>query len=388
MADAVMESPRSIPTHRDLDRFIDTHGDERVRALTGPDRERLKAAVDFLNGKIERGHLMALEHSANSQRTFFARRFGKDAAPAPANAFTLKQAFEQAWKSAATRSNNTVVEVGRYVDEFIALNGLLDLREYTRDHWAAWRASCLEKHGAGPTAFKRFSMLKTICNEAIRAGLLERKNFAGQDVTMRKIKGKKLRNEGWSDEELQTWFGSDQFRDQDGKHADADYWVAVIIALTGARLSEVTGMQVPDVGVRHGVQTLYLAREHGKTEDSRRIIPIPRRAFDLGFAKYLESRPKKGPLFDGINPKIMSQTYARWRADIGITRKGADMHAFRHHLKTLLRNEDCPDVVNDYQTGHAADNVGATYGKTELQTALRFLNRIDLGVSIPKWKSE
>jgi hypothetical protein len=45
-------------------------------------------------------------------------------------------------------------------------------------------------------------------------------------------------------------------------------------------------------------------------------------------------------------------------------------------------------VVNDYLTGHAADNVGATYGKTELQTALRFLNRIDLGVSIPKWKSE
>jgi hypothetical protein len=61
------------------------------------------------------------------------------------------------------------------------------------------------------------------------------------------------------------------------------------------------------------------------------------------------------------------------------------MHAFRHHLKTLLRNEGCPSEVNDYLTGHAADNVGATYGKTELQTALKYLNRIDLGVTIPKW---
>src|SRR4026209_1903416 len=38
MADAMIASPRSIPTRFDLDKFMDTHGDDRVRALSGPDR--------------------------------------------------------------------------------------------------------------------------------------------------------------------------------------------------------------------------------------------------------------------------------------------------------------------------------------------------------------
>ena len=45
----------------------------------------------------------------------------------------------------------------------------------------------------------------------------------------------------------------------------------MIIALTGARLSEVTGMQVTDVVERFGMQTFFLAKERGKTEDSQRI---------------------------------------------------------------------------------------------------------------------
>lgn len=53
----------------------------------------------------------------------------------------------------------------------------------------------------------------------------------------------------------------------------------------------------------------------------------------------------------------------------------------------MLRNVHTPSDVSDYLTGHAADNVGATYGKTELATALKYLNRIDLGVSITKWKA-
>jgi hypothetical protein len=185
--------------------------------------------------------------------------------------FTLRDAFEQAWKPAKTRGKNTEVEVGRYVDEFVTLNGLLPLRDYTREHWAKWRANCLEKHGPGMTAFKRFSMMKTLVAESIRAGLFERKHFEGQDVTMRKLKGNRLRNEGWLQDELTEFFGAPVFRGaKDMPHADADYWVAVIIAYTGARLSEITGMLTTDVAERHGFWTFFLAKEAGKTEDSRR----------------------------------------------------------------------------------------------------------------------
>jgi integrase len=328
-----------------------------------------------------------METQGVSQRSFIAHRFRKPV-PAPANAFTLRDAYDQAWVPAKDRGQNTVVEIGRYVDEFEALNGKLDLKDYTRQHWAKWRADCLEKHGPGPTAFKRFSMMKTICNEAIRAGLFERKFFNGQDVTMRKPKSKKLRNEGWLADELVTWFSAPLFKgSRTTPRPDADYWISVIIAYTGARLSEVTGMRVSDVAERHGLWTFFLAKEHGKTEDSRRVIPISKPILDLGFMAYLKTRPKNGPLFEDVNAKLMSQTYARMRTDLGLTRQGCDVHAHRHHVKTLMSDMGCPDRVSDYVTGHAPPSVSGRYGKTELATALKFLNQIDLGVNISKWKA-
>lgn len=351
-------------------------------------RSRLGApeqAVDFLNRKVESAHLMKLDLQASTQQKFVSRRFGANAVPAPANAFTLKNAYDQAWKPPKNRGANTVVEIGRYVDEFMALNGALDLKDYTREHWAAWRKDCLDKHGRGPTAFKRFSMMKTVCKETIRAGLggFERKHFTGMDMTMRKTKPKKLRNEGWLHEELETGFGSDYLRNP---KSNADYWIAVIVALTGARLSEVTGMQVPDVAERHGMWTFYVAKKHGKT-DSRRIIPIPKQIVDLGFMQYLAIRPKKGPLFEGVSAKKSSQTYSRWRDDLGLTRKGCDVHAHRHHIKSLLTDLGAPDRVNDYITGHVQPGVASRYGKVLYQTCLELLDKVDLGVTIPKWKA-
>jgi len=54
-------------------------------------------------------------------------------------------------------------------------------------------------------------------------------------------------------------------------------------------------------------------------------------------------------------------------------------------MKALLADLHCPDR-NQRLTSHAAISVSARYGKTEYQTALRFLNQIDLGVHIPRWK--
>ena len=389
LADAMVQSPQSIPTRFDLDRFIDTHSDDSVRTLSGPDRERLKTAVDFLNRKIEAAHLMAFDLKANSQRAFFARRFGAaHAAPAPprTDGTTLMSAFEHAWKPAAKRPEGSIAETKRYVEAFIALNGDLDLTDYTRDHWAKWRAQCLELHGPGHTALKRFSMVKTVFAEAIRAGAFERKDHAGQDVFMRKPPRTQLRNEGWSDGEIETLFGSRVFHAIAGKHGHAQYWVTAIIALTGARLSEVTGMRVPDVGIRHGVLTFFLARDEGKTEESRRIIPVPQRLVELGLNEYIATLDPDGLLFPTATADQFTNWFGRYRRTLGLNRKGCDLHAFRHHMKTKLGDVACPDRISDWITGHAAGNVGATYGKIEFETALRFLDQIDLGVTIPKWK--
>lgn len=377
----------AINSTADLDTFIANHGNDQIKALVGPDRLRLHSDLELLYRHSERVDLEILKIPVDAKADYIASRFGKPAVPPPTTGgLTLMGAYEQAWKpSSAKRSEGTIAETLRFVTDFITLNGDHNLIDLTRDHWAKWRANCLELHGPGWTALKRFSMVKTVVAEAISAGLFERNNHAGQDVTMKKPARSNLRNEGWSDDELKELFASDPFTVFDGKHRNAEYWVPTIIALTGARLSEVTGMNVPDVGRRHGVLTFFLARYEGKTEESRRIIPIPQKLIDLGLLRYIDTLNPKAPLFPTINSDIISKWFGRHRKSIGVDRKGADLHAMRHHMKTLLRNVGAPDVVSDYITGHAGDNVGSTYGKTELQTALDYMNKVDLGVTIPKW---
>ena len=365
--------------------FVATHGSDQMKALSVPDRYRLIAMLRSLYAATETLHLEVARIDLADQEERFAELFGS---PPPAtNKLTLMGAFEQAWLPAKARPESSISETRRYVTQFVTLNGDHGLPDITRDHWAAWRADCLAIHGPGWTAFKRYNMVKAVVNEAIRAGLFERKLHTGQDVVLTKPGRTKLRNEGWSDDELKELFTSEPFTVFDGKHRDAEYWVPTIIALTGARLSEVTGMNVRDVGMRHGVMTFYLAREQGKTEDSRRIIPVPQKLVDLGLLKYIAALDPNGALFPGINADIISKWFGRHRRAIGVDRKGCDIHAMRHHIKTKLGDLGAPDRVSNYITGHVGDGgVGATYGKTELQTALRFLNQIDLGVKLPKWK--
>jgi integrase len=360
----------------DFRALVQKHGTNEMWALAPADMDRLLIMLNGVYAASEAVNLELIRDYAENKREYIEKRFGPDIIP-PGPGLTLMAAYEQAWLPAATRSKNTAREVKRYVTDFIELNGDHAIKDLTREHWGKWRADCLKLYGANWTAFKRFTMMKTIVTEAIKAGLMERKFFEGQDVVMRKPERSRLRNEGWSDDELKTLFGSEVFRDPEAD--PADYWIPVITALTGARLSEVAGMQVPDVAKRKGMWTFYLAREEGKIEESRRIIPIPDTVTGLGFFEYLKTR-KDGPLFPGNNPRSFSTAFGRYRKRIGLTRKGCDLHAFRHHMKTLLADLHCPDRINDYITE------SARYGKTEYQTALRFLNRIDLGVHIPRWK--
>jgi integrase len=377
----------AINSTADLDAFIDQHGSDQMKALVGPDRTRLHSLLETLYRHTQKVEGEALGMTAERKRNYLAGRFGRQAVPKPSgDSMNLMRAFEEAWKPAAKRSEGSIAETKRYVEAFIALNDDLALHDYTRDHWAKWRAQCLELYGPGHTALKRFSMVKTVIAEAIRAGVFERKHHAGQDVVMRRPPRTQLRNEGWSDDEITTLFGSRVFHDIVGKHGNAQYWVTAIIALTGARLSEVTGMRVPDVGQRHAVLTFFLARDEGKTEDSRRIIPVPQKLVDLGLLEYIATLDPNGPLFPTANADQFTNWFGRYRKTIGLNRKGCDLHAFRHHMKTKLGDVACPDRISNWITGHAADNVGATYGKTEFETALRFLNQIDLGVKIPRWR--
>jgi integrase len=378
--------PGELYSRSDWDRFIDQSGTAEMRALTGPDREFLVEHLYYLYMMTEAANAELTRQQYEKRNEPLTRLAALAGEPlsVPGSGLTMMQAYEQAWLPAANRSPGTVREVLTYVTDFVALVGDHAIKDLTREHWGRWRADCLSRYGANWTAHKRFTMMKTLVHEAIRAGLIDRKHFEGQDVVMRKPPRTRLRNEGWSDNELRTFFGSDGFLHP----ADpADYWIPVILAHTGARLAEVANMKREDVGPRHGMQTFYLAREQGKTEASRRIIPIPRTITDLNFDAYLETIPE-GPLFPGHNARSFTKRSGDFRRALGLNRKGADNYAFRHHLKTLLADRTCPDRINDYITGHVPADEAARYGKTMYEKVLEHLNQLDLGVTIPKWSAK
>ena len=142
---------------------------------------------------------------------------------------------------------------------------------------------------------------------------------------------------------------------------------ALFVALTdtGARLSEITGLEVQDVDLQersitirpNGVRTL-------KTKGSQRTLPLSERALEL----LQEHRRGKGdtqPIFpDYARPRGRDAASAMLmkRLRRSITDKKITMHSLRHRMKDKLRNTGCPEAISLAILGHSTTTVAANYG--------------------------
>ena len=142
---------------------------------------------------------------------------------------------------------------------------------------------------------------------------------------------------------------------------------ALFITLTdtGARLSEITGLEVGDINLQqrsitirpNGVRTL-------KTKGSQRTLPLSERALEL----LQEHRRGKGdtqPIFpDYARPRGRDAASAMLmkRLRRSIADKKLTMHSLRHRMKDKLRNTGCPEAISLAILGHSTNTVAANYG--------------------------
>ncbi len=73
---------------------------------------------------------------------------------------------------------------------------------------------------------------------------------------------------------------------------DATYWVPLIVLTIGSRIAEILFLRRRDILFRNGHYCFAISSgpaEPGKTEDSRRVIPIPQLLLDLGFVEWLHA---------------------------------------------------------------------------------------------------
>ncbi len=73
---------------------------------------------------------------------------------------------------------------------------------------------------------------------------------------------------------------------------DADYWVPLIVLTIGSRIEEILLLKRSDVRFRDGLYLLAIASgvdNKGKTEDAKRLVPVPQMLIDLGFIEWFKA---------------------------------------------------------------------------------------------------
>lgn len=314
----------------------------------------------------------------------------------------LRDAYDE-WKRATNPKHSSASDFLLGVSEFVELNGDYALVDLRADHFRAyrkWLRDAKNKHGnpmSPSTRAKRFGGVKAIVSHAVDEGWLSA--HPGGDVAMDPVPQSNLRRTGWTDSELRRLFTSPVFMKAErfgGSGGEAAYWLPVIEAYSGARLSELAQLDRDDVIEQGGILALKISADQDgqsiKTEESFRLVPVHAKLIELGFGRYLATI-KSGKLFPELKPDsrgvpggLFSKWFGGYRRSIGLDRDGCDFHALRHNFKTLLRGADADSEIKAALVGHSTGNVSAKYGMYPLKHLKAAIDQVELGVSIPRWK--
>ena len=324
----------------------------------------------------------------------------------------------------------TIAEFATVITRFIELHGDLPVSAITRGMIQEFRNSLgkMPTRGKGmkgltapeliakaeaenlPTASlgtvkKQLRALSTVLNFAYRrlgaihedpvsaSGIIRQLTKAAQRAPLRQDEEKAYT---WS--ELMQIFTSPVFKGKwsptRADYGEAFFWLPLLYIYTGARREEMAQLLVADVLQEEetGIWYLYVRNEEDqrlKTGSSRRKVPLHNDLIQLGFIDYASSLPQQGRLF----PKLTvhpNQGYGHnfgklWskylKEVVRLNSKASPNHGFRHAFKTLCRQAAIDEYVHDWITGHAAANVGATYGTNPLS---RMKHELDKFPSIAK----
>ncbi|UWQ20072.1 site-specific integrase [Jannaschia sp. W003] len=179
----------------------------------------------------------------------------------------------------------------------------------------------------------------------------------------------------WSEERLVALFNSPIYRGCASPHRrwkagpliirDALYWVPLIVATLGTRVTEVLELRRDDLIHRNGVYCLRIgatAEKRVKTEDSVRVVPVPQLLLDFGLVEWVRDlADDHGPL---LFPEIAARAEKRSLADafgkirlqiwrrLGIADHDEDFYALRKTLQTMLEANDVSEGRRQAIAGH------------------------------------
>lgn len=212
----------------------------------------------------------------------------------------------------------------------------------------------------------------------------------------------------WTEERLSEFLTSPLFTGCFSEHRrwrkgrmiirDSLYWVPLILLTIGSRIEEILLLKRKNLILRNGVFCLAIGLDPdqgGKTDDAKRIVPLPQILLDLGFVEWVQSRPEShGPLMfpeaaartsigDVTGP--FSKSLNRILERLGLKDFDEDLYAMRKTLSSMLRAADVTDgerqaiaghkhgsILNRHYTAHYTRKLKDAVDKVELGLRIRF----------------
>lgn len=232
--------------------------------------------------------------------------------------------------------------------------------------------------------------------------VLKRARSEGQTVDARidltGLREKKSRREreewrAFTAEEAQAvfqnplWTGcfSEHRRRRPGTHVfkDAQFWVPLIAALSGARREEIAGLVPEDVREIDGIWCFDIrpnALRGVKTDNATRIVPVHSQLIALGLLDRVRERQGHLDLFHELRPSGNKTSYGdqldhlfrQVVKDQVADRDRKSFHSFRHYVVDVLTNlSDLRGEHRDDILGHQGQGMGATRYGSGTNTANR-----------------
>jgi integrase len=273
------------------------------------------------------------------------------------------------WSNKGKRPRLKTIETAtRVVEQFEEVCGNPPLQQLTRQHGLQFRDWLLAQGVAPRTAADRFGYVSRL----IRFEMMEQARITVNPWGTIRIEGSKERvtvRKAIKPEPMKVLFSLPLFQTyelppQKAAGRDAAYWIPILGAYTGARVTELAQLLTSDIRKEDGLWCISIKNEQDwqkvKNTPSKRAIPMHPELIRLGLPEYAEAM--RGAGHERLFPMAavsrlnnaggpLSTWFSRLKTDIGWGKENT-FHSFRHTIETMLKRAKVyPFDINAY-TGH------------------------------------
>jgi integrase len=286
----------------------------------------------------------------------------------PAHLLTLRDVLHL-WSSKSKRPTPKTIDTAeRIVAQFEEVLGNPPLAKLTRQHGLKFRDWLLAQGQSPRTAFDRLGYVRRL----IRFEMQEQQRITVNPWDSIKIEGSRERvtvRKPIKGDKLAALFGAPLFQAYELPQVrtagrDAAYWIPILGAYTGARVTELAQLLTTDIRQEGALWCISIMDEQAwqsvKNTSSKRVIPMHPELVRLGLPEYAASLRQAGherlfPMAPVSDLNNAGGPFATWFSKLK-ARHGwgpeNTFHSFRHTIETMLKRKQVyPFNINAY-TGH------------------------------------